>query len=158
MSPWWKKPDPVEPTVVEQIEAIEVPIITEVKARLAKGDYAGALRVSYPVAANDLAKAFQKTFPPGMTHEEFLRTRTTKEMGHLPEFFRRFYGLYAPLRYGPPGPVHDTGALTGILESIYANKAMWYLYLQSTEEGVVKVRTPEETAPASVPPSSEELP
>ena len=130
MSSWWKKPQPVSTEIVEQITAVEIPVITEVNRRIAKGDYDGAIRFAYPKAAEDLARAFRVAFPPGMTHEEFLRTQTTSAMGHLPEFFLRFYELYAPLRYGPPGAWQDPAALVTILKSIYAPRPMWQLYLQ----------------------------
>jgi hypothetical protein len=147
MSPWWKKPEPVAPEVVEQIEAVEIPVITEVKRRFAKGDYAAALLEAYPKAANDLSRGFKIPFPAGMTHEEFLRTKTTPEMGHLPEFFHRFYALYAPLRYGPPGKFETPKELPGILESIYAHRAMWRLYLQPKEESAPHRRHEAPTAP-----------
>jgi hypothetical protein len=130
MNPWWRKPQPVTTEIVEQITAVEIPVITEVNRRLAKGDYSGAIRFAYPKASEDLARAFRIPFPAGMTHEEFLRTRTTTEMGHLPEFFERFYDLYSPLRYGPPGAREDPAQLVSLLKSIYAPRPMWQLYLQ----------------------------
>ncbi|MGI0129161.1 MAG: hypothetical protein ACREEC_03275, partial [Thermoplasmata archaeon] len=120
MSPWWRKPEPVSREIVEQITAVEIPVITEVNRRLAKGDYDGAIRYAYPRATEDLARALQVSFPSGMTHEEFLRTISTSKIGHLPEFFQRFYGLYAPLRYGPPGAREEPAALVSLLKSIYA--------------------------------------
>jgi hypothetical protein len=149
MTPWWKKPEPVEPEVVEHIEAVEIPVITEVKRRFAKGDYAAALLEAYPKAANDLSRGFRIPFPAGMTHEEFLRTKVTPEMGHLPEFFRRFYDLYAPLRYGPPGKFETPKELPGILESIYAHKAMWRLYLQPKDESAPPHRRAASAAPSA---------
>ncbi|HEV2520350.1 MAG TPA: hypothetical protein VGX00_07015 [Thermoplasmata archaeon] len=137
MSPWWRKPQPVSTEIVEQITAVEIPVITEVNRRLAKKDYASAIRIAYPRASLDLARAFHVGFPPGMTHEEFLRTRMTPEMGHLPEFFQRFYELYAPLRYGPPGAWEDPAALVSILKSIYAPRPMWQLYLQPKDPETV---------------------
>ncbi len=152
MASWWKKPEPPQTEVVEQIEAIEVPVVTEVKRRLAKGEVVDAIRYSYPKAAEDLARAFKQPFPPGMTHEEFLRRGSRSEMGHLPEFFRRFYEWYSPLRYGPTATTDvDSEALLGMLGSIYTHRAMWYLYLQSTEEGVVTVKSRTTVRPAPGP-------
>jgi hypothetical protein len=130
MNPWWRKPPQVSTEIVEQITAVEIPVITEVNRLLAKGEYQAAMRVAYPTAASDLARAFRVPFPPGMTHEEFLRNRTTPAMRHLPEFLERLYDLYAPLRYGPPGAREDPEALVAILKSLYAARPMWRLYLQ----------------------------
>jgi hypothetical protein len=141
MNPWWRRPQPVSREIVEQITAVEIPVITEVNRRLAKGDYAGAMRHAYPRAAEDLARAFQVSFPPGMTHEEFLRTGTVSQMGHLPEFFQRFYKLYAPLRYGPAGAREEPATLVSLLKSIYAPRPMWQLYLQPKDLEAPAART-----------------
>ncbi|HEV2166683.1 MAG TPA: hypothetical protein VGS23_06910 [Thermoplasmata archaeon] len=154
MNPWWRKPQPVNTEIVEQITAVEIPVISEVNRRLAKGDYEGAIRIAYPKAARDLARAFRVPFPAGMTHEEFLRTQTTEAMGHLPEFFQRFYELYAPLRYGPPGAWQDPAALVTILKSIYAPRPMWQLYLQPKDPDHPRGKG----APAAEPPASEPQP
>jgi hypothetical protein len=141
MNPWWRKPQPVSREIVEQITAVEIPVITEVNRRLAKGDYGGAIRFAYPKAAEDLARAFQVSFPLGMTHEEFLRAAALPKMGHLPEFFQRFYDLYAPLRYGPPGAREEPATLVSLLKSIYAPRPMWQLYLQPKDLEAHRSRT-----------------
>lgn len=146
MTSWWRRPPPEPPSVIEHVEAVEIPVITEVKRRLAKGDYEGALLYAYPIAAEDLSKAFRAPFPPGMTHEEFLASTSGHELGHLPEFFRRFYDLYAPVRYGPPGHTAAPAALSGLLKSIYAQRPMWKLYLQP------KHLPPDGGTPAEAPP------
>ncbi len=152
MNPWWRKPPPVSPEIVEQITAVEIPVITEVNRLLAKREYAAAMRVAYPAAASDLARAFRVSFPTGMTHEEFLRTRTTPAMRHLPEFLERLYELYAPLRYGPPGAREDPEALVSILKSLYAARPMWRLFLQPKDGERSAVPTPPE------PPTPEPVP
>ena len=148
MSRWFSKPEAPPPEIVEQVEPLEIPVIIEANRRLGRGDYLGAVRGSYPQVANDLAKAFNTPFPTYWTHEEFLRSLDEKTMGHLPEFLRLFYQIYAPVRYGPPGtPIRyglmahgpDTGrvlapaevpkTLMELLKSIYSQPPMWRLYI-----------------------------
>ncbi|MCI4349149.1 MAG: hypothetical protein L3J93_02880 [Thermoplasmata archaeon] len=144
MTPWWKKPDTVEPEIVEQVEPVEIPVITEVKRQLAQSDFRSAILHAYPVVANDLSRAFAIPFPHGTTHEEFLRASRTKKTGHLPEFLQRLYRLYAPIRYGPPGAPESPASLTELLKSIYAQPPMWRLHL-----------APREAPPAEEPPTLE---
>ena len=71
MSPWWRKEEPAPPSVLEQVEPVEIPLMTEVKRRLAESDFRGAILEAYPAVIADFSKAFSLPFPPGMTHEEF---------------------------------------------------------------------------------------
>jgi hypothetical protein len=157
MSRWFRKPEAPSPEIVEQVEPLEIPVIIEVNRRLGRGDYIGAVRMSYPQVAGDLAKAFNTPFPRYWTHEEFLRSLDDKTMGHLPEFLRLFYQVYAPIRYGPPGtpiryglmthgpeagrilaPTEVPKVLAELLKSIYAQPPMWRLYVslkQPPEDG-----------------------
>jgi hypothetical protein len=129
MTSWWRKPEAVGPEIVEQVEPVEIPVITEVKRQLAQSDFRAAILHAYPVVASDLARAYSLPFPHGMTHEEFLRSSRTKKTGHLPEFLQRLYRLYAPIRYGPPGAPESPASLTELLKSIYGQPPMWRLYL-----------------------------
>jgi hypothetical protein len=166
MSRWFRKPEAPPPEIVEQVEPVEIPVIIEVKRRLGRGDYRGAVRISYPRAVEDMAMAFNTPFPPHWTHEEFLRSLDEKTMGHLPEFLRLFYQVYAPIRYGPPAtpiqyglthgpetarilsPAEVPEVLQALLKSIYAQPPMWRLYISPKvppEEG-------SDPPPAAAPP------
>jgi hypothetical protein len=164
MSRWFSKPEPPPPEVVEQVEPLEIPVIIEVNRRLGRGDWRGAVRWSYPLVAADLAKAFNVPFPSYWTHEEFLRSLNEKTMGHLPEFLRKYYQIYAPVRYGAPGTPIRYGATHGadaarilgasevpdelmdLLKSIYAQAEMWRLY--------ISLKVPPEDGGALPPPAA----
>lgn len=162
MTPWWKRPEPLDREIVEQVEPVEIPVINEVKRRLAKGDVLGAIRHGFPVAADDLSRAYNIPLLPGHTYEEFLRRiRGHKELGHLPEHYRRFYQLYAPIRYGPPGTSAPDGsptALIDLLKAIYAERPMWQLYIaprdsprEDEEEGPTGTTEPSDGQGAMAP-------
>jgi hypothetical protein len=123
-----RKPEP--PVVVDRVEPVEVPVLTEVKRRIAQGDVAGAVRYAYPKVVEDLARAYRIPASPDRTHEEILSSAAIPETGHLPEFVRRLYGLYQPLRYEGPVPALDGEALFELVQSIYSARPMWQLYLE----------------------------
>ncbi|HUI38965.1 MAG TPA: DUF4129 domain-containing protein [Thermoplasmata archaeon] len=152
MSPWWKRPEAAPPEILEQVEPVEVPLLTEVKRMLAEGDFRGAILHAYPIVSGDLSKAFGVPFPKGMTHEEFLRRASAKQKGLLPQYLHRLYELYAPVRYGSTEASESPATLTELLKSIYAQRAMWRLYIEPRHPP----EEPPEGAPA-VEPSPEPM-
>jgi Domain of unknown function (DUF4129) len=119
---------PVE--VIERVEPIEVPILTETKRRLGHGDYDGALRAAYAQVVDDLQRAYGSEFPPGWTSGEILDRGPSEAWGHLPDFVRRLTDLYTPLRFGAAAPPRDPDGLVALLQSIYAARPMWHLYAE----------------------------
>ena len=139
------KDRPVE--VVERVEPVEIPIITETKRRLARGEYAPALQAAYGQVVADLQKAFGRPFPAGWTNQEILDRGAGESWGHVPDFFRRLTDLYTPLRFGAPAPATEPETLLSLLQSIYAAPPMWRLYLQPKHIPPASIRAPDVTAP-----------
>jgi hypothetical protein len=132
--------------LVDQIRTMEVPVVTEVKRRVMRGDYDGAVLYAYPRALEDLEKAYGVAFSPDWTHSEILVRGMHPEMGGLPEMFLRLYRLYEPVRYGRGGPRSPTD-LQGLMVSIYSQRPMWKLYTE------LLTSVPEETPAAPTAPS-----
>lgn len=127
----WRSKEPERaPEVIERVEPIEIPIITETKRLLARGEYDGALRGAYARVLEDVQRAFSVPFPPGWTTGDILGRGAGPEMGHLPEFLERLTSLYTPLRFGASAPRRDPDELLALLQSIYASRPMWRLYLE----------------------------
>ncbi len=128
---------PARPTFIDQVKTLEVPPVTEVKRRLLRGDYDGAVLFAYPRALEDLERAYGRVFSPELTHAEILVRGMQPEMGNLPEMFVRLHRLYEPVRYGGGGP-RSPSDLEGIMISIYSQRPMWTLYTE------LLARTPDE--------------
>lgn len=109
---------------------VEVPVITETKRLWLRGDRAAAIRFAYPAALADLQRAYNLRLDSTWTHEEIHTHAMNPEMGHLPEFFRRLYRLYEPVRYGADGPTPTENPVS-LLLSIYGHSPMWRLYAET---------------------------
>lgn len=138
--------------VVERIRAVEVPVLTETKRRLGRGEVGAALRYAYPQVVADLQRAYRHPFAVGWTHEEILRFGFHPEMEPLREFFEALWRLYEPFRYGDRAPPPDGRQVLELLLSLYAAEPMWRLYLAPARAGgahpptpAVAVRTETET-------------
>ncbi|MCI4326236.1 MAG: hypothetical protein L3K16_01160 [Thermoplasmata archaeon] len=127
---WRSRPDDgPEPIVVDRIRAVEVPVLTEAKRHLVRGDVPGALRYAYPKVLEDLARAYGTAIPEGFSHEEIVDRGFTPEMAPLLDFFDRLYALYAPARFGT-GPAPEAGdEVLELLQSLYSAEPMWRLYV-----------------------------
>jgi hypothetical protein len=124
-----RRPEKVDPVILERIRPVEVPVLTEVKRRLGREDVAGALRYAYPKVVEDLARAYQVTIPPGFSHEEIVARGFTEPMRPLLDFFEKLYRLYSPVRYGErPAPGAPQEVLE-LLQSLYGAEPMWRLYV-----------------------------
>ncbi len=133
--PRWRPrtPEP-PPVVIERIEPVEIPILTETKRLVARGEYDRALREAYAQVITDVQRAYGQPFAPGWTTGEILARGTTEPMGHLREFLARLTELYAPLRFHPEGADRRPEELLEVLRSIYAARPMWRLYLEPRDD------------------------
>ncbi|MCI4331532.1 MAG: hypothetical protein L3K19_06765 [Thermoplasmata archaeon] len=132
---------PVRPLLVDQVRTLEVPVVTEVRRLLMRGDYDGAVLYAYPRALEDLERAYGVAFDPDWTHAEILVRGMQPEMGNLPEMFVRLHRLYEPVRYGRGGR-RSAQDLQGLMMSIYSQRPMWRLYtelLMRVPEGAAEV-------------------
>ncbi|MGI0052671.1 MAG: hypothetical protein ACRECR_00215 [Thermoplasmata archaeon] len=139
-----RRAEPVrEAIVTERIRGVEVPVLTETKRRLLRGEVAEALRYAYPRVVADLERAYGVEFPPGFSHEEILERGFTEPMRPLTEFFDRFYRYYAPVRFGGRAPSSEGDQVLEIVRSLYSSEPMWRLYLSDG----FSTAPPYETAP-----------
>ncbi len=128
-----------EPVVVQTIRSVEIPTITMLKNQLATGDTPTALSLAFRAVVRDMERAFGLSIPAGWTDREIvtrwgavgtmtLSVTGSYVPGELRDVVRRFYAVYEPVRFGPPGtPLR--GDPVAILQSIYAYRPMWGLYL-----------------------------
>lgn len=132
---------PSSTRIVERIRVPEIPVLTETKRRIGRGDVGGALRYAYPEVIVDLSRAYHRPFAVGWTHEEIVREGFSEEMHPLLDFFEGLWSLYAPFRYGGLPPREDGARLIELLRSLYSTPPMWRLYLASARPG--KTQEPE---------------
>ncbi|HEV2230875.1 MAG TPA: DUF4129 domain-containing protein [Thermoplasmata archaeon] len=150
MARWFSRAPATPPEVIERVEAVEIPIITETKRRLARGEYEDALRAAYSQVVADIQRAYGAQFPPGWTHDELIERGLDGRTGHLPEFLRRLTDLYVPVRFGSVPVPKDLDQLSGLLVSIYAQRPMWQLYLQPRREDGAGTRAAPRTSAAAL--------
>ncbi|MGI0132621.1 MAG: hypothetical protein ACREDK_05970, partial [Thermoplasmata archaeon] len=114
---------------IHPLRPIEVPVLTETKRLLVRGEYAKAVLFAYPTVLNDVERAFGVSFSVHWTHEEILRRGLPAGTGRLPEFLLGLYRLYEPVRYGR-SVIAQGDRLVALLQSVYAHRPMWELYRQ----------------------------
>lgn len=120
-----------ERVVVETVRPVEIPVITTVKQCLVRGVYGEAVRYGYQAAMYDLQRAYRTVFPPTWTNKDILEKGFQGRKGYLPQLFSQLYELYEPIRFGAPTDWKSHyGDIVGILQSIYADEALWRLYTQ----------------------------
>lgn len=141
------------PPYLERFRSVELPILTETKRRIYRGDVAGALRYAYPLVLEDLQKAYGLSFPPEWTHEEILRLGLPRGAGPVEEFLPRLYRLYAPARYGlaRTSPAVDGAEAVELLRSIYSVAPMWRLYAWHRPGALGRLFPPRHPSPPAVP-------
>ncbi len=160
---WWlgrRGPDPAGPQLL--LRPVELPVLTETKRRIYRGNVAEALRYAYPIVLEDLQQAYGVQFPAEWTHEEILRLGLPPAAGPLSEFLARFYRLYGPARYAPGAtlPPEAGNEAIELLRSIYAFAPMWRLYAWRQPRGLARFLPPRVDAPearegAEAPPGPE---
>ncbi|HYK92605.1 MAG TPA: DUF4129 domain-containing protein [Thermoplasmata archaeon] len=142
MTRWFSK-EPEKPVeVVERLIPVEIPILTETKRRLARQEYEEALRSAYGQVVGDLQRAFGTPFPTGWTNREILERGRVEGWEHLPDFLQRLTDLYTPMRFGGRPESSDPELLLGLLQSIYAARPMWRLYVQDRPGAGTSSRLP----------------
>lgn len=120
---------PVRPVYVQGVAPVEVPVITETRRRIGRGDYTGAIRYAFPSALRDAERAYGLHFPPELTNGEILAGGFPAERAEVAELFGQLYRLYEPARYGDARTT-DPETFLGLLKSIYADRPMWSLYIE----------------------------
>lgn len=125
---------PASPTVVERIRGVEVPVLTETKRRLGRGEVGSALTYAYPKVVEDLGRAYAVEIPAGFSHEEIVARVFDEAMAPELEFFDRLYRLYAPVRFGGRTPTVSSDEVFELVRSLYSPEPMWRLYLTGPED------------------------
>ncbi|MGI0055337.1 MAG: hypothetical protein ACREB9_05275 [Thermoplasmata archaeon] len=155
MPPFWKewfRRTTDGPVLLEQIVPLEVPVLTEVKRLLTRGERARAIRYGYLKAIEDCAYAFRVRFPTDATHVEFLATAMgpgTPLWGQR-EIYERAYRMYETVRYG--GFVTESDDFVAALTSIYAPPPMFCLYASTkSSQPTFSVVSPRTLPPADPP-------
>ncbi len=120
---------PVRPIYVRSVEPVEVPVLTESRRRIGRGDFAGAIRYAFPMALRDAERAYGLRFPPELTNGEILTGGFPSDRASVAELFGQLYRIYEPTRYGARPP-SDPEAFMDLLRSIYADRPMWSLYVE----------------------------
>ena len=136
--PWFQRKK-VEPAVVQTVQSVEIQTITALKSQMASGATAVAMGNAFRAVVRDIERAFGLSIPAGWTDREIVtqwgavRTSALARSGNyvpadLREVVRRFYAIYEPVRFGPPGsPLR--GDPVALLQSIYTFPPMWRLYV-----------------------------
>jgi hypothetical protein len=129
----------VEPVVVHTVRSVEIPTITMLKSQMANGSVAAAMSTAFRAVVRDVERAFRLSIPAGWTDREIVTqwgvVRTDSPAAshsfvpaELRDMVLRFYAMYEPVRFGPPGtPLR--GDPVAILQSIYTFPPMWRLYI-----------------------------
>ncbi|MCI4344853.1 MAG: hypothetical protein L3J87_04435 [Thermoplasmata archaeon] len=109
------------------IRPLEVPVVTETKRLMGRGESARAVRYAYPAVFSDASRAFHWEFEASATHRELLARFAEKAPAHFVTHLARLYALYEPARYGRDAPplLEDP---VQILLSLYSFPDLWMLY------------------------------
>ncbi len=131
MTSVWKRlfgKAPEGPIVVERMSPMEVPVLTEVKRYIARGENALAIRYGYTTAIQDVTRAYGLKFPRELTNIEFLQWAMGPGTPLASQFdlFERAYRFYEPVRFGEGVP--KSMDFLSTLTSIYASPPMFRLY------------------------------
>jgi hypothetical protein len=137
----WPFGDDHELPVRELLRPIEVPVLTEVKRRLAHDQVAAALEYAYPQVLTDLQRAYGVEFPPGFSHEDIVDRGFSEPMQPFRVFIDRLYRLYAPVRYGHRAPPGTGEEVLELVQSLYSPEPMWRLYVIDGNGGSAPART-----------------
>lgn len=121
-----------ETTTVPSYLSVEVPVITETKARLARSDRTGAIVYAYTHALADVEQSFHLKWESSLTHREILAFALPEDSRDLGEFLGQLYKLYEPVAYGDRLE-SPTDSLVSLLQSIYGNPRLAQLYARTAE-------------------------
>jgi hypothetical protein len=134
--------------ILETMRPVEVPVLTETKRRWIAGDRSGAILYAYEAVLSDLQRAYGVQYPPDWTHDDILEHGVTSEMEPLLPFLKELHDLYLPLRYGGVVP-ESVPSPDRLVQSVYAQRAMWGLYVEGIRRDDTKLVPP----PAAPPPA-----
>ncbi len=115
------------PYVMETVRPIEIPVIAQVKRRLAEGQFAEAITLAYHTAVLDLQRGYRYSFPAHWTHLDVLQWARRNNLGIVADCLAKLYHLYEPVRYGRPADVQRSDVISP-LTSLYAQSPLWRLY------------------------------
>lgn len=101
----------------------DVPAIVQADRRLAQSDFAGAVRVAFPLVMIDLQWVYNLSFPRHWTARDVLAHGLRSDMGRLPDLLFQFYEIYEPIRYGQEQD-WVRGDLREILRRIYTETGL----------------------------------
>jgi hypothetical protein len=131
---WGRRSEEIPaPTVIERIRPVEVPILTDVKRKVALGDVRGALLASYPQVVADLSRAYDVEFPPGFSHEDIVGPSLPDAARPLAVFLERLFALYAPVRFAGRAPPPVGKEIVELVQSLYSSEPMWRLYIRAAD-------------------------
>ncbi len=127
----WKRltgAPPPAPVVVERMSLVEVPVLTETKKRVARGETGAAVVFGFTQAIADVSRAYGIAFPPELTPLEFIRWAMGPQtpLAQQREIYERAYAIYEPVRYW--GAAGNGPEFIEALTSIYAAPEMARLY------------------------------
>ena len=131
--------------MIESVRPVEVPVITETRRLVARGEYRRAVQYGYSRVLADLRNAYQLLIEPSWTHSEILQAVRSLPTGPVPDFLRQLLELYGPARYGSGPITEQPGTLLSALLGIYSQRPMWYLYRDYVEK---TAPSPETAKPA----------
>ncbi|MCI4351555.1 MAG: hypothetical protein L3K15_08615 [Thermoplasmata archaeon] len=134
------------------VRPLEVPVVTETKRLMGRGESGRAVRFAYPAALTDAARAFGWQLSGAATNRETLAVFTDQAPPHFVTHLARLYALYEPARYGRESPplVEDP---VQILLSLYSFAPMWMLYAQTGARPATTPSSGGKSLPAAPPPS-----
>lgn len=118
---------PGSPPVGPVVRPLEVPVVTETKRLMGRGEPGRAVRYAYPAAFSDAARAFHWEVGGSATHRELLAGLAEKAPAHFVTHLARLYALYEPARYGREAPPLSEDPVQ-LLLSLYSFPDLWMLY------------------------------
>ena len=134
--------------ILETMRPVEVPVLTETKRRWLAGDRDGAILYAYEAVLADLQRAYGVRYPPDWTHDDILEHGVTPEMEPLLPFLKGLHDLYLPLRYGGIVPA-GVPSPDRLVQSVYAQRAMWGLYVEGVRRDDARVTPPSDRTSAA---------
>ncbi|MDE1820184.1 MAG: hypothetical protein KGJ23_07425 [Euryarchaeota archaeon] len=120
--------------MMETVRPIEIPVIAQVKRRLAEGQFAEAVTLAYHTAVLDLQRAYRTQFPAHWTHLDVVQWTRRNNLGIVADCISKLYQSYEPVRYGRASDVQRADIVSP-LTSLYAQSPLWRLYAPSSVAG-----------------------
>ena len=127
------------PKAPEPVRSVEIPAVTTLKRRMEAGDPRQGMIEAFAALLLDLQRGFNLEVPDTWTDREILAKWATLRPAmatapipaELQELVRRFYSIYEPSRFGPPGAPMKANPVA-VLQSIYSFQPLWRLHAGRT--------------------------